>query len=145
MTSYISRLGRTIEADEVFHAWTSGSIARMRAALDIGTNPIDRHFLLLNLFGAAYRKRSVPAMRKLCREIGRQHVTEFSQLAPALQADFNGVLPRVPTFVQLAILLADDGDVDEAINVCRMALRHGLHDGTKAGYLGRIERLQKRR
>ncbi len=140
----ILREGRAVPADEVFEAWTSGSIARMVKALALPTNPVDRHFLLMNLCQqACTARKSDPAMRALARRVGLQHVQEFPRLAESLRRDMGGFLPRVPTFQNLATLLAEEGDFNGAIRVCEAALRSGLSDGTKGGFVGRIERLRK--
>lgn len=88
-------------------------------------------------------------MRQLCIETGLSHLEEFPSMAPALRAEFHknlgGNLPRVPSFAWLATALAEDGRVEEAVSVCRTAAELGLEDGTKGGYLGRAERLAKKR
>lgn len=139
------RDGRSVPTDEVFEAWTSGNSERMLQALDLPAHPVDRHFLLLNLCERAYalRKRN-PEMRELARWIGREHVREFPNLREPLCREMGGVLPRVPTFQHLAILLTESGEYDEAIAVCEAAIRHGLSDGTKGGFIARIERIRKK-
>ena len=143
MDSYIQRLGKFIRADEVFHAWYSGDLRRMVAALRIQTNPIDRHFLLMGIVGLTYKNRTDAESRRLCREVARLHISEFPSIRGPLRADL-GVLPRASTFAQLATVLAEDGEFNEAISVCRQALAFGLSDGTKGDYAGRIERLRKK-
>jgi len=143
VTSYVLREGKNIKADEAFFAWTSGDLDRMVSALAVRTNPVDRHFLLMGIVAATYRKRNDPLARRTCIDVGRMHVAEFPAIAPALRADMGGVLPRVATFAHLATVLAEDGAVAEAIAVCETAILHGLHDGTKADYSGRIERMRK--
>jgi hypothetical protein len=73
------------------------------------------------------------------------HLSEFSTIAPALRVDFAGSLPRVPSFVWLATALAEEARVEEAVRVCESAARFGLDDGTKAGYVGRANRLAKKK
>ena len=43
----------------------------------------------------------------------------------------------------LAIVLQEDQKFEEALGLCRKAIRLGLDDGTRTGYPGRIERLKK--
>jgi hypothetical protein len=138
------REGRNIKADEAFFAWTSGDVHRMVRALAVRTNPIDRHFLLMGIVAATYKKRNDPVARRTCVEVGRMHVAEFPAIAPVLRADMGGLLPRVATFAHLAAVLAEDGALAEAIAVCEAAIFYGLHDGTKADYAGRIVRMRKR-
>lgn len=139
----IIREGRSVPADEVFEAWTCGDVERMTRALSLRTNPIDRHFLLMNLCQQGYRRRHAePAMRELARRVGRQHVLEFSELRAPLLRDL-GVVPRVATFQNLSTLLAEDGEYDAAIDVCEKAIGFGLSDGKKGDFAARIERLRK--
>jgi hypothetical protein len=143
MLSYVTRQGKLIPADEAFHAWNSGDLKRMIAALDAPTNPVDRHFLLMRVCQQAYRLRdSDPAMRTLARRVGLQHVQEFEDLRRPLVRDL-GVLPQVPTFQNLCTLLAEDGEYQMAIDVCKKAIGFRLSDGTKGGFRARIARLQR--
>ena len=140
----VIRQGVAVVADEAFEAWSSGDLQRMLRALPLDTNPVDRHFLLMNICEQAYRQRKVdPQMRQLARDIGRQHLSEFPNIVAPLTKDL-GVLPRVPTFQNLATILAEDGDVTAAVMVCEQAISFGLEDGTKGGFAGRIARLRKR-
>ena len=66
-------------------------------------------------------------------------------LGPDLQGDMGGTLPRVPSFVWLATALAEEGRIEEAIEVCEAAARLGLEDGTKGGYAGRAAKLRARK
>lgn len=143
--TFISRLGKNVPADEVFFAWSSGDLQRMLDAVNLETNPVDRHFLLLHIVEATYKQRHDPKMALTCEEIAEKHVTEFEALAPALRKQFDGQLPSVPTFKYHAILLAEQGRFDEAIASCEKAAFFGLSDGTKPGFAGRIERLKKQK
>ena len=145
MSSYVLRGGQYVQADEVFHAWTSGDLSRMLAALPLPTNAVDRHFLLANIVVLSYKQRHDPAMRKVCLDVGHQHVSEFPWMTVALRESLGGVMPSVPTFRQLATVLAEDGNVDEAIQVCQTAILYGVEDGTKGGFRGRIARLTKKK
>ena len=131
-----------IPADEAFEAWSSQDLTRMRAAMPVRTNPIDRHFLLMGIVGQCYVRRTDREMRALFLETARRHVNEFPSIAAPLAQDL-GVLPRVPTFAQLATVLTEDGHFDEAVHVCEAAIRFGLHDGTKGDFAGRIARIRK--
>ncbi len=139
----IIREGRSVLADEVFEAWTSADLQRMARALSLKTNPVERHFLLMTLCQQAYRLRNAEqAMRELARRVGLQHVQEFGHLQAPLVRDL-GVVPRVPTFQNLCVLLAEDGDYEQAIEVCEKAIRFGLSDGTKGDFPARLERLRR--
>jgi len=138
------RMGKVVPTDDVFDAWTSLDLDAMLLALSTPTNPIDRHFLLQSIVQTTYKSRKDPKMHGVFLEIARQHTQEFSKLTTALRQEFDGVLPRVVTFQYLATVLAEDGELDEAIKVCQTAIQYGLHDGTKTGFEGRIQRIRKK-
>ncbi len=120
-------------------------IQRMLEATKCQSHPIDRHFLLLQIVSATYKQRKDPVHRRLLYEYAAIHVQEFETLAPLLRAEFGCKLPVVPTFQYLATTLTEDKRFDEAIEACEFALRHGLIDGTKSGFEGRISRINKKR
>lgn len=145
MATRIERMGRWINADEVFKAWMSNDLRRMLAARSVKTNAVDRHFLLQGIVKETYKRRREPKMRQLCIEAGLVHLDEFPTLAPDLRKDMGGTLPRVSSFAKLATALAEEGRIDEAIQVCETAADLGLDDGTKAGYAGRAQRFANKR
>lgn len=140
----IFRFGKAVAPDEAFDASFSGDIEKMVAALDVKTNPIDRHFLLLSLVQETYKERKQAAMASICATTAELHLQEFPELMGPLK-ECLGTLPRVPTFQQYATLLAERGDFEKAIAVCQAAIAYGLQDGTKSGFEGRIKRIQKAR
>ncbi|HEU0153153.1 MAG TPA: hypothetical protein VFQ84_07405 [Arenimonas sp.] len=142
-TAYTIRLGRTVKTDEAFDAWTSGDLAKMLAALNSKSNKIDRHFLLMSIVDATYKKRSDPEMSRLCRDVAELHLREFPNMVKPLKKEMGGTLPRVTTFQNYATLLTELGETDRAIGVCEQAISYGLQDGTLAGFEGRIERIKK--
>lgn len=52
--------------------------------------------------------------------------------------------PNVYSFKRLAILYEKQEKFNEAIEVCKLAIKKKQHDGTKNGYEGRIEKLQRK-
>lgn len=140
--SYTTRLGQHVPTDQAFHAWTSGDLAKMLAALDKKTNKIDRHFLLMGIVDATYKQRFDPKMARLCCDISELHLSEFPSMVKPLKKDMGGTLPRVTTFHLYATLLAGRGEFEKAIQVCEQAIGYGLHDGTKSDFRGRIERIK---
>lgn len=139
----VMREGQLVKADEAFFATHSGDIGRMERAIGLQTNRVDRHFLLLQLCAATYRDRSDPSIRAKFLHYARMHMSEFEEIRAPLKRSV-GMLPRVPTFQQLATVLVEDGTYDEAIEICERAKAFGLEDGTQSGYDGRIERIRKK-
>jgi hypothetical protein len=143
--AWILRDGKSVRADRVFSAWTSQDLPRMLPALKVKTNRIDRHFLLMTIVSETYKHRTEPKMAQTCARVAEMHISEFPQIAGPLKKETGGVLPRVTTFQHYATLLTEQSKFDRAIEVCETAIRFGLHDGTKAGFEGRIERIKKKR
>lgn len=142
---YVFRLGQELEVDEAIEAMESGDLNRMLKAVSVKTNPIDRHFLLQTIVGHTYSKRKDPEMRKICKEIGEKHLSEFKDLETPLKHEFDGELPRVSTFQELSTVYTEDGNYDRAIEICKMALSYDLHDRTQGGFDARIKRIEKKR
>lgn len=142
--TYVTRQGQSVEADDAFHAWTSGSLSEMVDALERKTNLVDRHFLLMSIVDQTYKTRSNTENAELLRKVAEIHLAEFPKIKPALKKEMDGILPRVTTFQKYATFLADKGEYEKAIEVCEQAIAHGLHDGTKSGFEGRIERIKKK-
>ncbi|WP_298773668.1 hypothetical protein [uncultured Shewanella sp.] len=69
-----------------------------------------------------------PAFLRLCEKISRDESL----------LDLKGV-----SFMQLATLLNDQGNFDEAIAICQQAIDYGLTDGTVSGFSGRKSRIEK--
>ncbi|MDR2925948.1 MAG: hypothetical protein LBU76_08410 [Azoarcus sp.] len=147
-TSYVNRFGEFIPADEVFYAWTSGDLDTMLKALDVKTNLIDRHCLLQKIVDATYKHRNDEKMRSICSTVAELHLSEFPSIALALKKNglrvLHGGLPHVTTFQLYATLLTEQKEFEKAIAVCESALAYGLHDNTRSGFEGRIERIKKK-
>ncbi|MFP3441697.1 hypothetical protein R0K18_28600, partial [Pantoea sp. SIMBA_133] len=71
-------------------------------------------------------------------------IQEFPEIKPALAKSLGGILPRVTTFQKYSTLLTEQNSFDRAVEVCEVAISHGLHDGTKGGFEGRIERIKRK-
>ncbi|HEC32195.1 MAG TPA: hypothetical protein ENI41_06870 [Deltaproteobacteria bacterium] len=143
-TEFTLRQGKSVPGDDAFRAWTSGDLNQMLKAVSTKTNPIDRHFLLQSIVDATYKLRKEEKYRKICIEYAEKHLQEFPSIAPVLKKDMGGTLPRVTTFQKYATVLTEDGEYEKAISVCEKALEYGLHDNTKSGFEGRIERIKKK-
>lgn len=144
-TSFTVRDGELTQTDEAFEAWTTRDLGKMRAALKTKTNLVDRHFLLMTIVDETYKHRKEDQEAKgLCAEIAELHIKEFPAIKPALMKSLDGILPRVTTFQKYATLLTEQGEYRRAVEVCEVALAHGLHDGTKGGFEARIEKIKKK-
>jgi hypothetical protein len=112
-----------------------------------GKSRVNRHFLMLNIVGEAYKKRAEdPRMKEICKDVGRRHLKEFSAMKNPLKSflriDF---LPAVPTFQHLAAVLTEDREFDEAIDVCELAIEHGIYNGPQEGFEAKIQAIEEER
>lgn len=62
----------------------------MVAALELKTNEIDRHFLLLGIVTESYKRRSDPKMAELCARVAEMHISEFPKIAGPLKREMDG-------------------------------------------------------
>ena len=143
-TAFTLRQGKSVPVDDAFRAWTSGDLNQMLKAVESKTNPIDRHFLLQSIVDASYKLRKNDKYRQMCLEYAEKHLQELQGIVPALKEDMGGTLPRISTFQNYATVLTENSEYNKAISICEEALRLGLHDNTKSGFEGRIERIRKK-
>jgi len=73
------------------------------------------------------------------QEQRRKHVEHWETLKAENRLDI-----RIPAFQRLAMILDEQGDIEGAICVCKLALSYNLTDGTKGGFEGRIAKLKKK-
>lgn len=111
---------------------------------ELKKTPVDRHFLLLTIVEETYKLRKEEKYKNLCIKFSEKHLDEFPSISKELKDEFDGSLPRVPTYQYYATLLTEIGEFEKAISVCQKAITFGLDDGTKGGYEGRIERITKK-
>ena len=100
--SFTTRIGKLVPTDDVYKAWTSGNLKDMIKASNTKTNPIDRHFLLQSIVSESYKLRQDEKHKRICIEFSEKHITEFSQIAPKLKEEMDGILPRISTFQEYA-------------------------------------------
>lgn len=108
-------------------------------------SPVDKHFYLMSVAECYYKQRdSREGALFLAEKYHLMDVKLFPQYKRPLAKEMGGVLPRIPSFQQLAIIYEKAGRYHEAIDICKLALKYGLTDTTKNGYAGRLEKLQKK-
>lgn len=105
--------------------------------------PLARHRLYQQIVEQAYRGRGDETARLALLHYARAHIAEFDDICAPLKKQNGGNLPQVATFKHYTVALTEAGQYDEAIAVCHQALSYDLKDGTKSGYRGRIERIEK--
>ena len=107
--------------------------------------PVDKHFYLMSAADCYYKQRdSREDALALAEKYHLMDVKLFPQYKGLLVKDMGGILPRIPSFQQLAIMYEKAGRYQDAIDICKLAMDYGLTDTTKSGYAGRLEKLQKK-
>ena len=106
---------------------------------------IDFHYFYLRISDSYYSqiKQYEPAIDKAI-EFCKKDIDLFPQFKEPLMNEFNGELPRIPSFQTLAMCYEKQGKYQEAIDVCKLAIEYGLTDSTKTGFEGRITRLEQK-
>ena len=106
---------------------------------------VDKHFYLMSAADCYYKQRdSREDALALAEKYHLMDVKLFPQYKGLLVKDMGGILPRIPSFQQLAIMYEKAGRYQDAIDICKLAMDYGLTDTTKSGYAGRLEKLQKK-
>lgn len=106
---------------------------------------IDQHFYLLNATEGYYRQKKVrDDALALAEKYALMDVALFPKYMEQLKKAMGGTLPKIPAFVQLSLIYEQMGKYQEAIDICRQALKYGLQDESYGGYQGRIEKIQKK-
>jgi len=107
--------------------------------------PWEKHLGYIQCLDPVYKKRPQDQkMHDLAKELAQAYIMEFSDMKEAVFEKLGDAPKVVAIFKQLAILFEEDHEYENAIEVCQNAMAHGLSDGTKTGYEGRLERLAKK-
>ena len=109
-----------------------------------GGSPVEMHFFYLAAHQCYYKQRDIRADAiDRCKEYCRKDIALFPSYSGDLLKEFDK-LPQCPAFQQLSIIYDKEGNYQAAINVCKLALSYGLDDGTKGGFEGRLQKLEKK-
>lgn len=113
--------------------------------LDTVSDPWERHMIYTNGLDIAYKKRTDDQKtRDSAKHRAMDYIKEFPELKAAVFEHFGENHRLVSVFKQLAILFEEDREYEKALDICRKAMDYGLVDGTKTGYEGRMERLNRK-
>lgn len=118
----------------------------LKKAQGIGEDPYQLHFLYNGFIKLFYKHREAdPKNEERLIEICKMDVNLFPEFRDAWFAqnpDYN-FLPQIPSFQRLAQVYERKDQLQDAINICLLAIEYGLDDGTKGGFEGRLIKLQK--
>lgn len=99
---------------------------------------IEKHFLRQSFAEFYYRIGDYEKCEQLCLD----DIADYNKYVRYLK--YKDGLASVKSFHRLAIMYEKQGRYNEAINISKQALKKKQHDGTKKGYEGRIEKLQRK-
>jgi hypothetical protein len=133
------------QEERIRNAIDSDSLDEMEKISEEQSPPLDRHRLLSALVKKVYAVRSQPPMRAKLFAYGQIYMDEFEEMLPQIKAFSEEGTVDAPVFKWLAIAMEEDGKFDEAVSLCRKAMDWKLDDGTKTGFPGRLQRIQKKR
>lgn len=124
----------SVEAEEAHH----------RANISRARNEIDLHFAHAGMIEFTYRNRETHLER--CIEFCQKDI----ELYPKLRAEWARKNPQYPSvgassFQRLAIICEKQGNIDDAIKICELAISYNLKDSTKGGFQSRLSKLQKKK
>lgn len=108
-------------------------------------NSLELYYHYLVKINELYKNRGNANSLKQCIELCKKSINIF----PNFKNEYikrNNVwdVKSVPCFNTLAIIYEKQGKYKQAINICKQAMSYGLNDGTKAGYKGRIIKLERK-
>jgi len=130
--------------EEVAEAIAANDLERMQRLLPQTTDPLLQHALMTRMVYIAHKGRKDENMRRLLKTVARTYVANFDGIGLQLQTQEQEIKDKAPIFKWLAIVLEEEEAYEELLTLCRTALDWKLEDGTKTGYRGRIQRIQKK-
>ncbi len=111
------------------------------------SNPYELHFAYNGLIKLYYKNiRYRPDATEKLIHFCKKDIGLFPKFRDAWfdqNPDYD-FLPRIPSFQRLIQVYEREGRLHEAIDVCLLAIECGLNDGTKAGFEGRLTKLQNK-
>ena len=116
-------------------------------------NPMSRHFTYLSLIELYYKQRDIrPDAVDNCVKYCKEDIKYLDKFLNAWKMEEISLgiseneirYPRIPSLERLTIIYEKQGNIKEAIEICNIAIKHGLRDSTKGGFEARLTKLQKK-
>lgn len=125
---------------------SKGAEKTVYEALEKESAPLKRHEIYTQAIDEAYKQRNKSKVKRaLLIRMAGEYVAEFPEIEQAVLAELGDRPKVISVFKQLAIVLEENKSWDAAMEICKKAISYGLEDGTKTGYAGRIDRLEKKK
>lgn len=105
-----------------------------------------KHFYLYTIAEYYYKLRDIrPDALQKVEVYCLKDIALYPKYIPLLEEQSQAqAKPYIMAFKRLAIMYEKSSRYEDAIEICRQAMKHGLTDGTKSGYSGRISRLENK-
>lgn len=108
------------------------------------SNVVDAHFFYQETAECYYKQRDLrPDAIARTEAFCLNDLTILPNYLPKLRLS-DGSFPRIVTIQRLVILYEKAGRIQEAVDLCNMAIHYGLTDNTKGGYPAKLEKLKKK-
>ena len=105
---------------------------------------IDAHFFWQTAADCYYKQRNVrPDAIDITIKFCKKDIAAFPKYIKQLEKEL-GCIPYISTFQRLAIIYENNHQYQDAIQICKLAIKYGLTDSTKGGYSSRLEKLEKK-
>lgn len=134
--------------DSCFGAWAEWAISKkmyvfaekmLLYAEQNKSTALRYHFVCNSFIKLYYKQRdSRPDAIEKTKEYCLKDIKQYSKYARQLHKDGKA---QVPSFKQLCIIYEKEKNYAAAIEICKKAIKYELHDGTKADFSGRLEKL----
>ena len=112
-------------------------------ALEYNKDPESLHFIYNNLIKLYYKQRDDEKFLNKCIEICKKDIELYEDKLIKMDTDVINEDTKIPSFQRLAIIYENKGEYKKAIDICKKAIKYNLRDTSKAGFEGRLERLEK--
>lgn len=116
----------------------------LKESLKCAVKPLDFHFGYNHLIDLCYKMRESGNYLDECIKYCKLDIALFPKLIASFQNKLGGVPPSIPAFPRLAIIYEKQGKFEEALEICDLAIKYNISDGTKSDFIGRREKLLKK-
>ncbi|MBM7071206.1 hypothetical protein JQC92_04005 [Shewanella sp. 202IG2-18] len=131
------------EASSVQLDWANTNLTKALELQNTASNAEETYSAITAAISECYKQRKSQQYLIYGYSLASEYEKAFEQyLAYRSENKIESVI-KGTAFMQLATLAQDNGNFEQAIEVCNKAIDHELTDGTVTGFAGRIKRIEK--
>jgi len=112
-------------------------------SIDRSNDSVDLHFAYNHLIKLCYKLRDEDDYLEKCIDYCQKDIKLYEEKLKDKPL-FKENDTRVHAFKRLAIIYKKQKRYEEAIEVCKKAIKYNMRDSTKSGFEGRLERLKRK-